>query len=90
MFVKPNPNKKVGGAPLEVYDPAHRNFLPEEGREVPNNAYWIRRLQTEDVVKATPGEKATAKAPAKTAGATTAPAKTKTTKAKKASKTKGE
>ena len=90
MFVKPNPNKKVGDAPLEVYDPAHRNFLPEEGREVPSNAYWIRRLQAEDVVKATPVAKAAAKAPTKTAGATTAPAKNKTTKAKKASKAKGE
>lgn len=87
MFVKPNPNKKVGDATLEVYDPAHRNFLPEEGREVPNNAYWIRRLQAEDVVKTTPGDKAPAKT-AKTAPTKTA-AKT-TTKAKKASSKKGE
>ena len=89
MFVKPNPNKKVGGAPLEVYDPAHRNFLPEEGREVPNNAYWIRRLQTEDVVKATPGAET---APAKQQAAKPAKAKTakKTTKKKNATGEKGE
>ena len=51
MFVKPNPEKKVGKEPLKVFDPVHRDFLPENGREVANNAYWMRRLSTKDVVE---------------------------------------
>lgn len=53
MRVKPNPNKKVGDKALKVFDPVHCDYLPEEGREVPNNAYWMRRLQVQDVVEAT-------------------------------------
>ncbi|MBQ8661182.1 MAG: DUF2635 domain-containing protein [Alphaproteobacteria bacterium] len=62
MFVKPNPNKKVGGQKLKVFDPARREFLPDAGRDVPKTPYWQRRLNVGDVVPAEP-----AKAPAKTA-----------------------
>ena len=58
MRVKPNPNKKVGDKALKVFDPVHCDYLPEEGREVPNNAYWMRRLQVQDVVEATADAKA--------------------------------
>ena len=58
MRVKPNPNKKVGDKALQVFDPVHCDYLPEEGREVPNNAYWMRRLQVQDVVEATADAKA--------------------------------
>lgn len=51
MFVKPNPDREVNGKALEVYDPTHREFLPDEGRDVPRSPYWIRRLQTGDVVR---------------------------------------
>ena len=51
MFVKPNPDREVNGKALEVYDPTHREFLPAEGRDVPRSPYWIRRLQTGDVVR---------------------------------------
>lgn len=60
MFVKPNPEKTVDGKALEVFDPVRRDFIPEEGREVPNNAYWLRRLQTADVVRPTATENITA------------------------------
>lgn len=58
MRVKPNQNKKVGDKALKVFDPVHCDYLPEEGREVPNNAYWMRRLQVQDVVEATADAKA--------------------------------
>lgn len=50
MYAKPNPNKKVDGQKLKVFDPVHKDFLPDEGREVINNTYWTRRLQAEDIV----------------------------------------
>lgn len=50
MFVKPNPDRKVGKQSLKVYDPVHRDYLPETGRKVADNAYWMRRLQVQDVV----------------------------------------
>lgn len=53
MRVKPNPNKQVNNKALQVFDPVHCDYLPEKGREVPNNAYWMRRLQVQDVVEAT-------------------------------------
>ena len=94
MFVKPNPNKKVGGQKLKVFDPARREFLPDAGRDVPKTPYWQRRLNVGDVVPAEP-----AKAPAKTAKPqkpthSPAPAKTAAVKkqsgAKKNSKAKSE
>ncbi len=51
MKVKPNPNRKIGKESLKVFDPVHRVFLPESGANVPSNAYWLRRLQTGDVVR---------------------------------------
>lgn len=51
MFVKPNPDKKVNGKALEVYDPTRREFLPPEGRDVPRSSYWMRRIQTGDVIR---------------------------------------
>jgi len=66
MRVKPNPNKKVGDKALKVFDPVHCDYLPEEGREVPNNAYWMRRLQVQDVVEATANAKAAKTEPNKT------------------------
>jgi hypothetical protein len=49
MFVKPAEG-------LKVRDPAHptRAHIPAEGKRVPEDAYWIRRLQAGDVVAATP------------------------------------
>lgn len=94
MFVKPNPNKKVGGQKLKVFDPARREFLPDAGRDVPKTPYWQRRLSVGDVVLAD-----AAKAPAKTAkpekpANSPAPAKKATAKnksgAKKNSKAKAE
>lgn len=66
MFVKPNPEKTVDGKTLEVFDPVRRDFIPAEGREVPNNAYWIRRLQTADVIRPSATEIITASEPEKT------------------------
>lgn len=61
MFVKPNPNKKVGDQKLKVFDPVRREFLPDAGRDVPKTPYWQRRLSVGDVVLAD-----VAKAPVKT------------------------
>lgn len=47
MFVKP-------AAGVKVRDPISRLHLPEEGREVPEDTYWTRRLAGGDVVRASP------------------------------------
>ena len=44
MYIKP----KQG---LKIPDPALLDFLPEAGREVEENSYWLRRLRDKDVVK---------------------------------------
>lgn len=36
-----------------VRDPATMTLLPERGRDVPDNAFWRRRLRDGDVVIAT-------------------------------------
>ena len=81
MFIKPNPNKKVGDKALKVFDLVHQDFLPEEGRNVPDTPYWVRRLQEGDVVRCeapdeVPQKKAATSAPQKKAAKK---AKTKTT-----------
>ncbi len=43
MFVKP-----VTGR--DVPDPQKGNFLPAEGREIPKNQYWLRRIADNDVI----------------------------------------
>lgn len=45
MYVKPAPG-------LVIRDPDLRDFLPQEGREVPDTDYWNRRLRDGDVVTA--------------------------------------
>lgn len=90
MRVKPNPNKKVGKDKLKVYDPIRREFLPENGRDVPRTAYWLRRLQVGDVVpvdqsKENPKQSAPqTAAPKATAGKAKASAKSKASKTKSA------
>jgi hypothetical protein len=44
MLVKPAPDRKVR-------DPVTKRHLPEEGKDVPENTYWLRRLAEGDVVK---------------------------------------
>lgn len=53
MYVKPSKG-------LKVRDPQLLDFLPEEGREVPETTYWHRRLRDGDVV----ASKAPKKSPA--------------------------
>ncbi len=48
-------------------DPELGGVLPSEGREVPRDAYWLRRLRAGDVTDKKPGA---AKASAKAAAAT--------------------
>jgi hypothetical protein len=43
LFVKPQPG-------MIVRDPRTKLPLPESGKEVPSNSYWIRRLKGGDVV----------------------------------------
>lgn len=45
MFVKPKPG-------LVVRDPVSKRPIPPEGREVPAEGYWLRRLRSGDVVEA--------------------------------------
>ncbi len=41
--------KPVSG--LQIFDPAHRNFLPESGIQITAlNSYWIRRIKEGGVV----------------------------------------
>jgi len=42
MFVIP----KAGS---QISDPAKGDLLPEKGREVPKNQYWLRRINDGDV-----------------------------------------
>jgi hypothetical protein len=44
MKVKPAPGRAVR-------DPSNMQLLPEDGREVPNNQFWQRRLRDGDVVE---------------------------------------
>ncbi|NKE43577.1 DUF2635 domain-containing protein [Roseomonas frigidaquae] len=39
---------------LKVPDPVLRDHLPAEGREVPRDAYWMRRLADGDVIETLP------------------------------------
>jgi hypothetical protein len=46
MKLKPGPG-------VAVRDPELRDFLPDDGREVPRTDYWLRRLADGDVVEVT-------------------------------------
>lgn len=39
---------------LQIPDPDRRDHLPPEGREVPETAYWLRRIRDKDVERAAP------------------------------------
>lgn len=44
MFVKP-------AAGLKVRDPDLKDYLPAEGRIVPDKHYWVRRKRDGDVIE---------------------------------------
>lgn len=46
MFVKNADGKRIP-------DPERGGYLPDEGREVPETLYWIRRVNEGDVVVVT-------------------------------------
>lgn len=52
MFVKPS------SPGLVVRDPVTMERLPDNGRDVPNNSYWQRRIIDGDVVLVTATPKA--------------------------------
>lgn len=52
VFLKPNPEQKIDGKPVKVFDPAHHDFLPESGRFVILNPYWVNRLRYNEVLRA--------------------------------------
>lgn len=52
VFLKPNPDEKIDGKQVKVYDPAGHDFLPENGRLVILNPYWINRLRYNEVIRA--------------------------------------
>jgi hypothetical protein len=54
MFVKPAPG-------LVIRDPDLKDFLPEEGRNVPDSDYWYRRVRDNDVVECAPAAAAPTK-----------------------------
>lgn len=39
-----------------VRDPITKNYLPAEGKDVPESSYWVRRLRDGDVCLATKPE----------------------------------
>lgn len=47
MHVKPKPG-------LTIPDPDLHDLLPDDGRDVPETAYWMSRLRDGDVVPADP------------------------------------
>jgi Protein of unknown function (DUF2635) len=48
MFVKPAPGRAA------VRDPVTLQHVPEEGREVPEVSYWVRRVRGGDLVVVSP------------------------------------
>lgn len=55
MFVKPAPG-------LQIRDPDLKDFLPADGRDVPETTYWLRLLHVfGDVVRADPAATKTRK-----------------------------
>lgn len=48
------PKEKRGSELLKVRDPDRRDFLPNEGRDVPASLYWHARLRDGDVVLVEP------------------------------------
>lgn len=48
MFVKPAPGRTVP-------DPDRGGLLPDDGRDVPESTYWLRRVSDNDVIVVTPG-----------------------------------
>lgn len=51
MRVYPNPERLVEGEPVKVRDLNRGDYLPTEGRRVPRNQYWLRRLRDGDVLE---------------------------------------
>ena len=64
VFLKPNPAQKINGKPVRVFDPAHRDFLPESGRAVFLNFFWVNRLRYGEVLRVTDKKAAEQPAPA--------------------------
>jgi len=57
MLVKP-------AADLTIRDPDLHDYLPAEGRDVPDTEYWQRRLADKDVELGEPAHEVPAPAPA--------------------------
>lgn len=64
IFLKPNPDQKIDGKPVKVFDPQHRDFLPENGRFVMLNPYWVNRLRYNEVLRVTENTEKTPETPA--------------------------
>ena len=64
MYVKPAPDRERPGKQLVVRIPNSLALLANEGAEVPENRFWLRRLAQGDVVRADP-PKAAPSAPTK-------------------------
>lgn len=56
MYVKASPGLKIRDADL-------KDLLPDDGRDVPDTDYWLRRLRDGDVVEATPSSAVAADRP---------------------------
>jgi hypothetical protein len=54
MFVKPGPNPRKPGSLLKVRIPHTKALLSEEGAEVPENQFWLRRVRDSDVLRVQP------------------------------------
>lgn len=52
--LKPNPDRDVNDIALKVLDPVRGDFLPKEGRQVPKNSYWLRRIRKGEVIEFDP------------------------------------
>ena len=61
MFIKPaplpvdlEPSVPAGTTHFKVRDPERKDYLPLEGREVPDSAYWIKLRENGDVIVSAP------------------------------------
>lgn len=49
MYVRPTPG-------LKIRDPELLDLLPDEGREVADSPYWLRRIADGDVIEGAPAK----------------------------------
>lgn len=61
MFVKPSPG-------IKLRDPILKTLIPDQGAEVPESSFWLRRIRDGDVTVGQPTSVAKREVPRKAKG----------------------